>query len=59
MEEKEIVRLSLLPQPNVLAVVNRLIADSLLTTQEMPIKGGSSTGLKGDLLLYGINKDKM
>lgn len=56
MEEKEIVRLSLLPQANVLAIVNRFIADGLLTTQEMPIKGGSSVGLRGDLLLYGLSK---
>lgn len=59
MEEKEIVRLSLLPQANVLAIVNRFIADGLLTTQEMPIKGGSSVGLKGDLLLYGVFKDTL
>ena len=54
MEEKEIVKLSLLPQKNVLAIVNRLMADGLLTTQEMPIKGGSSVGHSGGLLLYGV-----
>lgn len=30
MEEKEIVKLSLLPQKNVLAIVNRFLADGLL-----------------------------
>lgn len=55
MEEKEIVKLSLLPQKNVLAIVNRFLADGLLQTQEMPIKGGSSVGLAGGLLLYGVS----
>mmetsp|Transcript_15152 Transcript_15152/g.19176 ORF Transcript_15152/g.19176 Transcript_15152/m.19176 type:complete len:181 (-) Transcript_15152:55-597(-) len=55
IEEKEIVKLSLLPQKNVLAIVNRLLADGLLLTQEMPIKGGSSVGLSGGLLLYGVS----
>ena len=55
MEEKEIVKLSLLPQKNVLAIVNRFLADGLLLTQEMPIKGGSSVGLAGGLLLYGVS----
>ena len=56
MEEKEIVKLSLLPQKNVLAIVNRLLADGLIATQEMPIKGGSSVGRNGDLLLYGVTQ---
>ena len=56
MEEKEIVKLSLLPQKNVLAIVNRLLADGLISTQEMPIKGGSSVGRNGDLLLYGVTQ---
>jgi len=55
MEEKEIIKLSLLPQKNVLAIVNRFMADGLVTTQEMPIKGGSSVGQNGGLLLYGIS----
>lgn len=56
MEEKELVKLSLLPQKNVLAIVNRFIADGLVTTQEMPIKGGSSVGHSGGLLLYGVSQ---
>lgn len=59
MEEKEIVKLSLLPQKNVLAIVNRFMADGLLTTQEMPIKGGSSVGHNGGLLLYGITQGQV
>ena len=59
MEEKEIVKLSLLPQKNVLAIVNRFMADGLLTTQEMPIKGGSSIGHNGGLLLYGVTSSQM
>jgi len=55
IEEKEIVKLSLLPQKNVLSIVNRLLADGLLSTQEMPIKGGSSVGQSGGLLLYGVS----
>ena len=32
MEEKELVKLSLLPQKNVLAIVNRFLADGLIST---------------------------
>ncbi len=32
------------------------MADGLVTTQEMPIKGGSSVGLTGGLLLYGVSE---
>ena len=49
----------MLPQKNVLSIVNRLLADGLLTTQEMPIKGGSSIGLNGGLLLYGVSREQM
>ena len=54
MEEKEIIKLSLLPQTNVLAIINRFLADGIITTLEMPIKGGSSVGLSGGLMLYGV-----
>ena len=39
-----------------LAIVNKFMADGLVTTQEMPIKGGSSVGLTGGLLLYGVSE---
>ena len=39
-----------------LAILNRLLLDGLITTQEMPIKGGSSEGLAGGLLLYGVKQ---
>lgn len=55
-EEKELVKMSLLPQKNVLAIVNRLLADGYLLTQEMPIKGGSSVAPSGCLLLFGLNQ---
>ena len=56
MEEKELVKLTLLPQKNILAIVNRFMADGIISTQEMPIKGGSSVGLTGGLLLYGVSE---
>ena len=38
-----------------LSIVNRLLSDGLILTQEMPIKGGSSVGHSGGLLLYGVS----
>ena len=35
------------------------MADGLLTTQEMPIKGGSSVGHNGGLLLYGVTQSHL
>ena len=35
------------------------MADGLLTSQEMPIKGGSSVGTTGGLLLYGVSQSAL
>ena len=42
-----------------MAIVNRLMTDGLVLTQEMPIKGGSSVGHTGGLLLYGVSMEKL
>ena len=53
IEEKELVKLCLLPQRNIRAIVNRLITDGMIQTQELSMKG--SSGYTGLVLMYGVN----
>ena len=53
MEEKELVKLCLLPQQNVRSIVGRLLSDGLLLSQEVAVKGSNASGYKA--LMYGVN----
>ena len=53
MEERELVKLCLLPQQNIRAIVGKLMSEGLIMSQEIAVKGSSASGYKA--LMYGVN----